>query len=93
MDGAMEGIGMEACLALISSVHARVGLPCHPAHAVAKAGLIGLGRQLATEYGPRLRVNAAVASAVTFLVSDDASYITGAALLAGGGWSAGRECR
>jgi NAD(P)-dependent dehydrogenase (short-subunit alcohol dehydrogenase family) len=93
MDGAIEGIGREACLVLISSVHARVGLPCHPAHAVAKAGLIGLGRQLALDYGPRLRVNAAVASAVAFLVSDDASYITSAAPLVDGGWSAGREGR
>lgn len=60
-------LGVRACLAdlratggsvvVISSVHALVGLPGHPAYAAAKGGLVALGRQLAVEYGPAVRVN------------------------------------
>jgi NAD(P)-dependent dehydrogenase (short-subunit alcohol dehydrogenase family) len=60
-------LGVRACLAdlretggsvvIISSVHALVGLPGHPAYAAAKGGLVALARQLAVEYGPALRVN------------------------------------
>ncbi|MBX7268613.1 SDR family oxidoreductase [Micromonospora sp. Llam7] len=60
-------LGVRACLddlragsgavVLISSVHALVGLPGRPAYAAAKGGLVALGRQLAVEYGPRVRVN------------------------------------
>jgi NAD(P)-dependent dehydrogenase (short-subunit alcohol dehydrogenase family) len=60
-------LGVRACLAdlrdtggsvvVISSVHALVGLPGHPAYAAAKGGLVALGRQLAVEYGPLVRVN------------------------------------
>jgi NAD(P)-dependent dehydrogenase (short-subunit alcohol dehydrogenase family) len=56
-------LGVRACLAdleavvLVSSVHALVGLPGRPAYAAAKGGLLALGRQLAVEYGPRVRVN------------------------------------
>jgi NAD(P)-dependent dehydrogenase (short-subunit alcohol dehydrogenase family) len=60
-------LGVRACLAdlratggsvvFISSVHALVGLPGHPAYAAAKGGLVALGRQLAVEYGPAVRVN------------------------------------
>jgi NAD(P)-dependent dehydrogenase (short-subunit alcohol dehydrogenase family) len=42
---------------LTSSVHALVGIPGHPAYAAAKGGLVALGRQLAVEYGPEVRVN------------------------------------
>ncbi|WP_035857659.1 SDR family NAD(P)-dependent oxidoreductase [Cryptosporangium arvum] len=42
---------------LVSSVHAIVGLPGRPAYAAAKGALVSLGRQLAVEYGPALRVN------------------------------------
>jgi NAD(P)-dependent dehydrogenase (short-subunit alcohol dehydrogenase family) len=42
---------------IVSSVHALVGLPGHPAYAAAKGGLVALGRQLAVEYGPQVRVN------------------------------------
>ncbi|MFC4020812.1 SDR family NAD(P)-dependent oxidoreductase [Micromonospora sp. GCM10011542] len=60
-------LGVRACLddlrersgavVLVSSVHALVGLPGRPAYAAAKGGLVALGRQLAVEYGPRVRVN------------------------------------
>lgn len=42
---------------LTSSVHALVGLPGHPAYAATKGALTSLGRQLAVEYGPAVRVN------------------------------------
>ncbi|MFJ9446946.1 SDR family NAD(P)-dependent oxidoreductase [Kitasatospora sp. NPDC101235] len=47
----------EGALVLTSSVHALVGLPGHPAYAAAKGALCSMGRQLAVEYGPRVRVN------------------------------------
>jgi NAD(P)-dependent dehydrogenase (short-subunit alcohol dehydrogenase family) len=60
-------LGVKACLpdlrerhgsvVIVSSVHALVGLPGHPAYAAAKGGLVALGRQLAVEYGPEVRVN------------------------------------
>ncbi|MER5641446.1 SDR family oxidoreductase [Kitasatospora sp. NPDC002227] len=50
----------EGCLVLTSSVHALVGLPGHPAYAAAKGALCALGRQLAVEYGPQVRVNTVV---------------------------------
>lgn len=42
----------------VSSVHARFGLPGHPAYAASKGGLVSLCGQLAVEYAPRVRVNA-----------------------------------
>lgn len=44
-------------IVLTSSVHALAGLPGHPAYAAAKGALCALGRQLAVEYGPGVRVN------------------------------------
>ncbi|MFJ3864493.1 SDR family NAD(P)-dependent oxidoreductase [Streptomyces nigra] len=45
---------------LTSSVHARVGIPGHPAYAASKGALLSLCGQLAVEYGPEVRVNAVV---------------------------------
>ena len=45
---------------IVSSVHAHTGLPGHPAYAASKGGLCALARQLAAEYGPRLRVNTVI---------------------------------
>lgn len=107
---------------LVSSVHAFFGLPDVPAYATTKAGLTGLTRQLAVQYGSELRVNCVapgpvrtaqwdrlsedeverssastvvgrighpdeVASAIAFLLGDDASFITGTTLMVDGGWS------
>jgi NAD(P)-dependent dehydrogenase (short-subunit alcohol dehydrogenase family) len=57
-------LGFRACLptlraaVLVSSVHARFGLPGHPAYAATKGALTSLARQLAVEYAPEVRVNA-----------------------------------
>ncbi|WP_053720264.1 SDR family NAD(P)-dependent oxidoreductase [Saccharothrix sp. NRRL B-16348] len=48
----------RGAVVLVSSVHAVIGLPGRAAYASAKAGLTGLTRQLAAEYGTEVRVNA-----------------------------------
>jgi glucose 1-dehydrogenase len=45
-------------IVLVSSVHARIGIPGHPAYAAAKGALVSLCGQLAVEYAPLVRVNA-----------------------------------
>lgn len=56
-------LGVKACLpsltaaVLVSSVHAKFGLPGHPAYAATKGALVSLARQLAVEYAPAVRVN------------------------------------
>ncbi|WP_231933498.1 SDR family NAD(P)-dependent oxidoreductase [Micromonospora coxensis] len=54
--GASTATGGGAAV-LVSSVHASVGVPGHPAYAAAKGGLTALARQLAVDYGPAIRVN------------------------------------
>lgn len=46
------------CIVNTTSVHGLVGFQCHTAYDTAKAGLIGLTRSLAVDYGPSVRVNA-----------------------------------
>lgn len=50
----------QGCVVLTSSVHALFGLPGHPAYAAAKGALCAIGRQLAVEYAPEIRVNVVV---------------------------------
>ncbi|MFF1631072.1 SDR family NAD(P)-dependent oxidoreductase, partial [Streptomyces sp. NPDC058272] len=48
----------QGAVVLVSSVHARRGIPGHPAYAASKGALLSLCGQLAVEYGPEVRVNA-----------------------------------
>ncbi|MET4924492.1 SDR family oxidoreductase [Streptomyces sp. PSRA5] len=48
----------RGAVVLTSSVHARMGIPGHPAYAASKGALVSLCGQLAVEYGPEVRVNA-----------------------------------
>jgi NAD(P)-dependent dehydrogenase (short-subunit alcohol dehydrogenase family) len=54
----------NGAIVLTSSVNAYVGRPGRPAYAASKAGLSALGRQLAVEYGPHVRVNTVVPGAI-----------------------------
>jgi len=54
-----------SAIVAVSSVQAHVTVPERPAYSAAKAGLEGLVRQLALEYGPRgIRVNAVAPGAI-----------------------------
>lgn len=57
----------------VSSVHAFLGFPGHPAYAAAKGGIISLTRQLAVEYAPNIRVNAVVPGSIDTRVWDTVS--------------------
>lgn len=56
---ALEYLGSGSAIVAVTSVNATLAAPGLPAYAAAKAGVEGLVRQLALEYGPRgVRVNA-----------------------------------
>mgnify|MGYP006295669409 CR=1 FL=1 len=105
----------------VSSNHANATMPAHFPYNAVKAGINGMTRSLAVDFGPRVRVNTVVpgwveiertrdelpegrfesvesihptgrigtpsdvAGAVSFLASEDAAFVTGAALLVDGG--------
>lgn len=48
----------------VSSVHAVLGWPGHPAYAAAKGGVVSLTRQLSLEYAPEVRVNAVLPGSI-----------------------------
>jgi NAD(P)-dependent dehydrogenase (short-subunit alcohol dehydrogenase family) len=54
----------QGSMVLTSSVNALVGRRGRPAYAASKAGLSALGRQLAVEYGPDVRVNTVIPGAI-----------------------------
>ncbi|MEV1147850.1 SDR family oxidoreductase, partial [Micromonospora sp. NPDC049799] len=63
-----------AAIVAVSSVNAFLAAPGVPAYAAAKAGVEGLVRQLALEYGPRgIRVNAVAPGMIGDTVDDGAA--------------------
>lgn len=78
--------GTGGSVILVASVHARMGVPGHPAYAASKGGLCALTRQLAVEYGPDLRVNAVLPGPILtnawapFSAEDRAEAAAGTAL-------------
>lgn len=57
----------------VSSVHALVGYPGHPAYAAAKGGVTALTRQLSAEYGASVRFNAVLPGSIQTRIWDGAT--------------------
>jgi NAD(P)-dependent dehydrogenase (short-subunit alcohol dehydrogenase family) len=55
----------------VASVHAVLGYAGHPAYAAAKGGVVALTRQLAVDYGPKVRVNAVLPGPIRTRIWDD----------------------
>lgn len=55
----------------VSSVHALMAWPTHPAYAAAKGGMVALGRQLAYDYAPHIRVNTVLPGSIATRVWDE----------------------
>lgn len=76
----------EACGSMVnvSSVHALMAWPGHPAYAAAKGGIVALTRQLSLDYAPAVRVNAVLPGSVDTRVWDtmDAAGVAAAELQA-----------
>lgn len=71
---ALPRLGDGGAVVAVSSVNAFLAAPGVPAYAAAKAGLEGLVRQLALEYGPRgIRVNAVAPGTIGDLGVPDAA--------------------
>lgn len=120
----------SASVVVNASIAAFKSFPNHPAYCASKAALVALAKQVAVDYGPKVRINAIcpgpvdtpfihdsaiafpdpikaaenagkatllkrlgepedIAKLVLFLVSDDASWITGSAFTIDGGILAG----
>lgn len=63
---ALPHLAPGSAIVAVSSVNGRVAAPWLPSYAAAKAGLEGLVRQLALDYGPQgVRVNAVVPGMIT----------------------------
>lgn len=67
----------------VASVHAVMGYAGHPAYAAAKGGVLALTRQLAVDYGPRVRVNAVLPGPILTGVWDTVDDAGRAAAAAG----------
>lgn len=63
----------EGAVVNVASVHAWFGYPGHPAYAAAKGGMVALTRQTASEYGPRVRVNAVLPGPILTPIWDGTS--------------------
>ncbi|SEF15284.1 SDR family NAD(P)-dependent oxidoreductase [Jiangella alba] len=64
-------VSSRGSVVLTSSVHAMRGLPGRPAYAASKGALLSLGRQLAADYGPDVRVNTVVPGPIMSPAWDD----------------------
>ncbi|MFC1823364.1 SDR family NAD(P)-dependent oxidoreductase [Thermodesulfobacteriota bacterium] len=59
------------CIINTGSVHSLVAFPYNTAYTSAKAGILGITRSLARDYGPDIRVNAVLPGAISTPIWDD----------------------